>query len=320
MTVSRVLRGQKDVSTKTRETVLAAAKELGYVANRIAGALASQTVNLVAVIVPSMSNLVFPKVISGIYSGLDGSGLQPVIGITGYDPTHEETVVYDMLSWRPSGIIIAGTEHSDATRKMLKAANVPVVEIMDVDGDPIDFSVGISHRKAGRQMAQEILKAQYKKIGFIGTKMPLDHRARKRFEGFTEGLTQGKLEIKDRAFYNGGSSLSLGRDLTKQLLERTPDLDFIYCSNDILGAGALMQLQDMGYSIPADIGVAGFNRLELLEGLSLDLATTDASRHETGKTAAKIIVNEHTGQSTSPKRQEFPPRFVAGETLKRTKS
>ena len=57
MTVSRVLRGRGDVSQATREKVLQAAKSLGYVPNKIAGALASQRVNLVAVIIPSMSNI-----------------------------------------------------------------------------------------------------------------------------------------------------------------------------------------------------------------------------------------------------------------------
>ena len=66
-----------------------------------------------------------------------------------------------MLSWRPAGIIIAGLEHSETSRLMLKNSGIPVVEIMDVDGDPIDGMVGISHRRAGRLMAQEIIASRY---------------------------------------------------------------------------------------------------------------------------------------------------------------
>ena len=73
MTVSRVLRGRGDVSQNTREKVLQAAKTLGYVPNKIAGALASQRVNLVAVIIPSMSNMVFPEVLTGINSVLENT-------------------------------------------------------------------------------------------------------------------------------------------------------------------------------------------------------------------------------------------------------
>src|SRR6056297_1001673 len=133
MTVSRVLRNRGDVSEATRTKVLETAKRLGYVPNKIAGALASQRVNLVAVIIPSMSNMVFPEVMTGISEVLDDTPLQPVVGVTNYLPEKEEEVLFEMLSWRPSGVIIAGLEHSDASRAMLKAAGVPVVEIMDVD-------------------------------------------------------------------------------------------------------------------------------------------------------------------------------------------
>ena len=150
MTVSRVLRGRGDVSEATRERVLKVAKELGYVPNKIAGALASQKVNLVAVVIPSMSNMVFPEVMTGVNNVLEGTELQPVVGITHYMPEKEEKVLYQMLSWRPSAVIIAGLEHSEASRAMLANSGIPVIQIMDVDGEPIDTAVGISHRRAGR--------------------------------------------------------------------------------------------------------------------------------------------------------------------------
>ena len=103
MTVSRVLRNRGDVSQNTRDKVLLAAKQLGYVPNKIAGALASQRVNLVAVIIPSLSNMVFPEVMTGISEVLETTDLQPVVGVTDYLPEKEERVLYEMLSWRPLG-------------------------------------------------------------------------------------------------------------------------------------------------------------------------------------------------------------------------
>ena len=122
MTVSRVLRNRGDVSEATRAKVLETAKRLGYVPNQIAGALASSRVNLVAVIIPSLSNMVFPEVMTGISEVLDDTPFQPVVGVTNYQPDREEKVLYEMLSWRPSGIIVAGLEHSDASRAMLAAS------------------------------------------------------------------------------------------------------------------------------------------------------------------------------------------------------
>jgi len=212
MTVSRVLRNRGDVSETTRERVLEAARRLGYVPNKIAGALASQRVNLVAVIIPSLSNMVFPEVLTGVSEVLEDTGLQPVVGVTNYSPDREESVLYEMLSWRPSGVIIAGLEHTEAAQAMLAQAGIPIVEIMDIDGTPVDSAVGISHRRAGRQMAEAIIAAGYRNIAFLGTMMPHDHRARKRLEGFEEALAKAGLALVGREFYPGGPGLPKGRE------------------------------------------------------------------------------------------------------------
>ena len=316
MTVSRVLRNKGDVSEATRLKVQEAAKRLGYVPNKIAGALASQRVNLVAVIIPSLGNMVFPEVLSGISDALADTELQPVVGVTDYLPEREEKVLFEMLSWRPSGVIIAGLEHSEASRAMLAQAGCPVVEIMDVDGEPIDACVGISHRRAGRKMAEAIIENGYKKIGFLGTKMPLDHRARKRFEGLTRTLAKSGIEIADQEFYSGGSALAKGREMTEAMLSRRPDLDFLYYSNDMIGAGGLLYLLEQGYDVPGQIGLAGFNGVELLDGLPKQLATMDACRREVGKHAAEIIHQRVTDPNAAEGQTiELSPIIQSGETL-----
>ncbi len=317
MTASRVLRGRGDVSAATREKVLKVAKELGYVPNKIAGALASQRVNLVAVIIPSMSNMVFPEVMTGINEVLEDTEFQAVVGITDYLPEKEEKVLFQMLSWRPSGVIIAGLEHTEASRQMMIASGIPVVEIMDIDGTPVDCAVGISHRRAGRKMGEAITKAGYKKIGFLGTKMPLDHRARKRFEGFTESLAKSGIEISDQEFYSGGSTLAKGRDMTREMLERNPDLDFLYYSNDMISAGGLLYLIEQGIDIPNKFGLAGFNGVDLLKGLPIELATMDACRKEIGQKAAEIIRSRLDGSfDQSNKILELSPTLSSGKTLR----
>lgn len=318
MTVSRVLRNRGDVSEATRTRVREAAKRLGYVPNKIAGALASSRVNLVGVVIPSLKNMVFPEVLSGISETLEGTGLQPVVGVTDYLPEKEETVVFELLSWRPSGIIIAGIEHSEPTRAMLRQAGCPVVEIMDTDGVPVDSCVGISHRRAGRYMAEAILAEGYEKIAFLGTKMPLDHRARKRFESFTRTLGKAGVEIVDQEFYSGGSALAKGREMTRLILDRTPDLDFIYYSNDMIGAGGLLELLSRGIAIPGRIGLAGFNGVELLDGLPRRLATMDACRREIGVKAAEIIARRHANPGAEPGEWvELTPTLSEGDTLRR---
>ncbi len=318
MTVSRVLRNRGDVSETTREKVLQAARSLGYVPNKIAGALASQRVNLVGVVIPSLSNMVFPEVLSGISEVLEDTGLQPVVGVTHYVQDREESVLYEMLSWRPSGLIVAGLEHSEAARSMMEAAGVPIVEIMDIDGTPVDSAVGISHRRAGLQMAQAIVAAGYRHIGFLGTKMPEDHRARKRLEGFREGLAAAGLTLEDEEYYAGGSALLKGREMTEAILKRSPQLDFLYYSNDMIGAGGLLYCLDKGIDVPGRVGLAGFNGIELLDGLPRRLATMDACRREIGRHAAEIICGKHEGGSIGGEVIELMPTLQPGDTIRRS--
>lgn len=314
MTVSRVLRNRGDVSAATREKVLTAAKTLGYVPNKIAGGLASQHVNLVAVVIPSLANLVFPDVLSGISAELDDTPFQPVIGVTNYSLSREEAVLYDMLSWRPSGVILAGLEHNRSSRAMLEAASIPVVEIMDIDGDVIDTAVGISHLEAGRHMAAEILGAGYRRIGFIGTHMPEDHRAKKRLAGLEAALSQAGVPLAAREFYQGGSSLAKGVELTERILTREPDLDFLYYSNDMIGAGGLLWCREQGYDIPGKLGLAGFNGVDLLDGLPMRLATTDARRVDIGRRAARIVADKEPRPEGD--KLILTPYFMPGDTIR----
>ncbi|MFM2351427.1 MAG: hypothetical protein RIR04_2393 [Pseudomonadota bacterium] len=316
MTVSRVLRNRGDVSDATRERVLTASRALGYVPNKIAGALASQRVNLVGVIIPSLSNMVFPEVMTGISSVLDDTGLQPVVGVTNYSPEREEAVLYEMLSWRPSGVIIAGLEHTEAAQAMLGQAGIPIVEIMDIDGTPIDCAVGISHRRAGRQMAEAIIAAGYKNIAFLGTQMANDHRAKKRLAGFEEALGKAGLALVDREFYSGGSALLKGREMTEAVLQRSPQVDFLYYSNDMIGAGGLLYCLDKGIDVPGRVGLAGFNGVELLDGLPRKLATMDACRLEIGTRAAEIVAGK-SGGLVGGEVIELFPTLQLGDTIRR---
>ncbi|MEC8195086.1 MAG: substrate-binding domain-containing protein, partial [Pseudomonadota bacterium] len=160
-----------------------------------------------------------------------------------------------------------------------------------------------------------ILKAGYKKIAFLGTKMPLDHRARKRFEGFTEVLAKSGVEVVDREFYSGGSALAKGREMTEAVLERSPDVDFIYYSNDMIGAGGLLYLLEKGIDVPGQIGLAGFNGVELLQGLPRQLATMDACRREIGIKASEIIA-ARVNNVEKESQVTLAPTISFGDTLR----
>ena len=107
--------------------------------------------------------------------------------------------------------------------------------------------------------------------------------------------------------------------MTRDMLARSPDLDFLYYSNDMIGAGGLLHLLDEGIDVPGQIGLAGFNGVELLDGLPRQLATTDACRREIGEAAAKIIINasSDTPDPDMPKIVTMKPTLSLGDTLRR---
>ncbi|WP_282077847.1 LacI family DNA-binding transcriptional regulator [Epibacterium ulvae] len=316
MTASRALRDAPDVSKATKAKVERIAQSHGYVPNRIAGSLSSKSVNLVAVVVPSLNSFVFPEVLSGVSATLANSPLKPVVGVSGYDLAEEEEVIREMLSWRPSGLIVAGLEHTETTRKMLAQADCPVVEIMDTDGDPVGHCVGISHLEAGRLMAREMLARGYRRIGFIGTKMPQDFRAKKRFDGFVAELTDQGVQLSDQELFSGGSSILTGRELTADMLQRSPEIECIYYSSDVMSVGGMMHCQVAGLDIPNDLALAGFNNLEILQGLPLPLATTDSCRRAIGKRAAEIVLKaREQGGNLLAVHEVLQSRISAGQSL-----
>lgn len=316
MTASRALRNTTDVSKKTQARVKEAATNLGYVRNKIASSLASNNVDLVGVVIPSVKSYVFSEVLDGISEMLAPTKLRPVFGLTNYDLKTEEDVIIEMLSWRPSGLIIAGLEHSDNARKVLKNANTTIVEIMDIDNDPIQFCVGISHYEAGYEMARKILTKGHKNIGFLGTKMVLDYRAEKRFRGFKDCLKKHNISLMDQSLYTEGSSIEKGKKAAKEMLERSPDLHCIYCSTDVSAIGILMHCIETNIKVPEQLALAGFNNLSLAHGMPRKIATTDSMRYEIGRKAAQIIISQNQNTPDSQEKiVKLTPTVQPGNTL-----
>ena len=290
-TVSRVLRNKGSVSQRTREKILQAAEDLHYVPNRIAGTLASMTSKLVGIVIPSVGNTVVPEVLAGANLVLEDAGFQPVIGVSNYDPLREEALIESILSWRPSGLLVAGLEHTARARAMLKGCGVRVVELLDIDGEGIDIVVGSSHRLAGRRSAEHLLSRDYRRIGYVGHDIRIDLRAGKRLEGFRAAMAENGLGIVDQEFSpGGGSSIEAGRIGLARLLARQPRLDAIYFSNDDLAIGGYFHCLENNIAIPGDLALFGYNGLDIARLTPLPLSTIRSPRIAMGETGANLLL------------------------------
>lgn len=290
ITVSRVIRNKGPISAKTRERVLHAVAQTGYVPNRLAGALASAGSMLVGVVLPSVSNIVFADVLRGIHEALAPGGYQPVVGVTGYDTDEEERVVRSLMAWQPAAMVLAGFEHTEATRRMLAASGVRVAEIMDIDATPIDVAVGLSHRSAGRDIARYLLSRGYRRFGYVGHDWVSDHRARLRYEGLTAELEAEGLAVVAERRIAGPSSTLAGRDMLAGLLSEGGKPDVVVFSNDDMAVGGYFHCLAAGLEPRRDLGLFGFNGLEIGAALPLRLSTVRSNRFLIGKLAAEALV------------------------------
>ena len=305
-TVSRIMRNQGPVAEETRERVLETVRALGYVPNRIAGALASLNTHLVGVVVPSLSNIVFPEVLRGIHSELgEANGIQAVISVSEYDIDAEEQMVRGLLSWKPAAVLVTGLEHTEATRRMLMNCEGRVVEMMEIDGDPIDLAVGMSHRSAGYAIGRHLIEKGYRRFGYVGHDWEGDSRARLRYEGVCTALQETGLTIKAQAITDAPSSVGAGRDMTARLLSADPSVDVAIYSNDDMAVGGVFHCLGAGLSMPDDLAVFGFNGLDIGRQMPQPLSTLRSNRYLIGSEAIKAVLKH-------PERAETPEKIDTG--------
>lgn len=299
ISASRVMRGAPNISRELREKVEHAAESVGYRRNPIASSLRGETTELITVIVPSMSNHVFPNIVDGIDDALKGSQLRLVLGMTKYEDKSEALILRDMLSWNPAAVILSGLEHSEETRQLLRQFSGPIVEVMDIDGEPIDMAVGTSMNQAGTLIARHLATRNYQRIAYVGAWGERPQRSLKRRLAFEAELQRLGRPLVASVILDEASSLQAGATGLKSLLAKKPDIDAVFFANDDLAMGALFHCQANGISVPEDIAIAGFNGLDISQSISPQLTTVATPRYDIGHLAGELIRQRIMGNEPS---------------------
>lgn len=298
MTVSRALRNPDQVSAKSRDAIRAVIDRLGYVPDPAARALAAGRTNVIGVIVPSVTNNVFADVMRGIYDAAEGTPWQVQLGNSRYSPLAEEDLVRTFLSQKPAGLIISGIDQSEATAGLLRSAPCRIVQIMETGPDPFDMMVGFSHLEAAGAATRHLLAVGYRAIGFLGAR--LDPRTQRRLEGFKACLSPaGLLEEARIVTTPQPSSVTLGGHLMADLLSKAPDTDAIFCNNDDLALGALFECQRRHIEVPEQMGICGFNDLEMMAAAHPPITSVRTFRHEMGYRAMMLLISAMRGEDTA---------------------
>lgn len=290
ITVSRVVRLPEKVAPETRARVEAAMRELGYVPNQIAGALAGARTKSVGVLVPTIANSIFADTVQGLSDELEPLGYAVILAQSRYDGAREERVLSALLSRRPEAIIMVGSPATEEGARLLRRAGIPVVETWELPPEPIDAVAGFDNYAAGVAVAQHLLTQGRKRCAFIGGDDP---RATRRWNGFCETLQQAGATDPRRLVLERNASGSVAA------LAELPGVDAVFAANDAHAIGFLSGLRKAGLSRngPASeqpVAVIGLGDLEMGRLISPTLSTIRVHGDAIGRTAARLVLS-HDG-------------------------
>jgi LacI family gluconate utilization system Gnt-I transcriptional repressor len=291
MTVSRALKNDAQVSLPTREKILRAVNELGYVLDQAAGSLSSRKTGFIATLIPSINNSNFSDTARGITDELARTDLQLLLGYTDYSEDSEEKLIEAMLRRRPEGVILTGGVHTPHTRHMLSSAGIPVIETWDLPPEPIDQVVGFSNEEAMRLLITTLAAKGYRKFGYVGGTTTRDSRGEQRRKGFMRALDE--LGFAPGRIVSWGVppiSIEHGGPAIVTLLERWPDTEVVAFVSDLPAFGALMECQRRNIHVPEQVAIAGFGDYEVGAFSHPRITTVNVDCHGIGRLAVRRLI------------------------------
>lgn len=292
MTVSRVIRDVDLVLPETRARVNKAIEDLGYVPDRAAGSLASRRTGFIALMLPTLTNANFAAVAHGLTDALRAAGYHLLIAYDDYSVSEEERQLRNLLARRPEAIVMTGGAHSEASARMLRAADIPVVEIADLPAEPIEHAVGFSNYEAGRVAARHLIERGFRRIGAIAGATDgdaIDHRGEERMRGFEDELRRSQRPT-ELVLRRGTPPVSYehGRARVPEILALR--LDAVFAVSDLSALGVVMECARRGVAVPGDLSVMGFGNFEIGREINPPLTTIDVNFRALGQRTGEMLL------------------------------
>jgi LacI family gluconate utilization system Gnt-I transcriptional repressor len=293
VTVSRALNAPDKLAPATLAAVRAAVERLRYVHNLAAGSLASRRSRIVAAIVPTVASSIFSDTVDGLARALAPHRYQMLLGQSQYRPEIEADLIAAFLGRRVDGLLLIGARHARGVRATLQRAGIPVVETWDLSPRPIDMLVGFSNRDAGRAAAAHLLDKGYRTLGFIGGD---DDRSAARLEGFRTHAQERGVAHVVASQVPAPSSVLDGVAACCDLLRSSRPPRAVFCSNDMLAAGALFECQRHRIAVPGELALMGFADLPIAAALEPALTTVQVRAAAMGQRAGELLLRRLAGE------------------------
>jgi len=283
------------VNPETSRRILKVAERLGYVPNTLARGLRTSKSFVVAMLVPDITNALFPPMVRGAEQVLTAAGYTLVLTDTDNDSDTERRQVEQLRARGTDGFIIATARWQDPLLEEIADQGVPAVLVNRNIGSRRLPYVGADERTGIQLAVEHLVGLGHQRIVHLGG--PADtSTGRDRASAFRQavdglGLPTSRNLVQVCTSY----SEAAGAEATRRLLKSGQDMTAIVCGNDLIALGALSVLAEAGISCPEQISVVGFNNLAMVDRLTPPLTTVQLPLHQIGELSARLLLAEIDG-------------------------
>ncbi|AGB40099.1 transcriptional regulator [Halobacteroides halobius DSM 5150] len=318
-TVSRVVNNHPRISQETREEVLQAMDEIGYHPNVIAQNLVNQTTNTLGLVMAPSTEEAFAdpfyaEVLRGIGSMAQKNGYSLLL-ITGDEEGGElEATLRAVRGKQVDGLLLLRAKKSDKLTDKLNEMNFPFVVVGRPEEEDKNYWVNNDNVQSSKELVEYLINLGHNKIGaFIGSEEYIVDQDR--LKGYKLALKSHGIDYnQDYIVQIESGKQEKAYRFTKDLLNSYPELTALYGIDDRIAYGAIKAVKELGFKIPEDIAIVGFNNNPLSELIEPALTTVDINTYELGRKATSLLIQVITEQVTSYCNDIVPTDLIVRES------
>jgi LacI family transcriptional regulator len=311
MTVSKALRDEPDVSEATKVRLKLLAQQMGYVPDSTAQGLRNRTTKLFGLVIPSLANPIFARLVLAIQERAYELGYDVLLGYTLHSPEREENCIRRFLSRRVDGLFVSPVYRLETEARIyqeLLARKVPTVLLGHTAAFCSQFPNVATDDLAGSYLAtQHLLQLGHKRIAFLSGP-PAAPWTKERFEGHRRALRQAGLDVDEKRVFQAGRTIEDGNKAAMQMIQEAVAVTAVQAINDLVAVGCAEAILKQRVRIPEDLSLVGFGNAMLSEHFRVPLTTIDQPKHRLGAAAMDVMIQLLRGQRPESKR--LSPQLV----------
>ncbi len=280
-TVSRALNKKGRISQQTIELVERKARELGYIPNTIAKGLKTRRTSTIGVIIPDITNPIFPDYARGILDAALKQSYQVFILNFDMSKSKEKDAINSLLSSQVEGLILTSTKLSRRELLELRKRGVPFVVVRRDLRLPGTSFINVDNAYGGYIATKHLLKIGKRRIAFIGSRFS-GEPARKRLKGYLKALRERGIDIKEEIIVEEEATFEGGYRAIQKIFGK---VDGVFAYNDVMAIGVLAFAKEKGIKLPEELAVIGFDDIPVSSLPMVNLTTVKQPMYEMGQQA-----------------------------------